>query len=336
MSEFSIGDLAYGFMLRRQNTDLKQSLTRLTTEMASGVAVDTAAHLSGRFELLSGFERSYTLLETYRVSASEAGTAAGVMQTALGTVADQTAALTDRLVPASSAVTSTSLETTAQTARGNLDAMISALNTSIGGRALFSGTLVSGRPLSGSDTLLDELRTNVSGLTTSADILAAADNFFDTPGGDFETMIYQGGNENLAPRELGSGETVRLDIRADDPILRSAMKVAAVAALVDDPALAFDPGEAQELLTRLTEQSVAAQSGVTALRADLGYAEERIEGASARIAAEIASVDLARRELVSVDPYQTATELEAVQIQIETLYTLTARSSRLSLVNFLS
>jgi len=37
-----------------------------------------------------------------------------------------------------------------------------------------------------------------------------------------------------------------------------------------------------------------------------------------------------------VDIPSTAVELEQVQSQLETLYTLTARSARLSLVNFLS
>ena len=336
MNEVSIGDLAYGFMLRRQNTGLQQTLNRLTAEMASGVASDTSAHLDGRFDILSGIERDFALLESYRLSASEAGTSARAMQTALETVSDQSATLTDRLALSSSAVTGLALDTTAQTARGNLDAMMAALNVSVGGRALFSGTLTSALPLSGTEPLLNELRLEVSGLTTAADVLTAADNFFTAPGGGFETHVYQGGTAALAPRQLGAGETVALDIRADDPVLRSAIRIAAVSALVDGPSLALGPGETQQLLTRLTEQSLAAQSDVTNLRADLGYAEERIEAASARLSAESASIDLARNDLLAIDPYQTATELEAVQVRIETLYTLTARSSRLSLVNFLS
>jgi flagellar hook-associated protein 3 FlgL len=36
-----------------------------------------------------------------------------------------------------------------------------------------------------------------------------------------------------------------------------------------------------------------------------------------------------------VDPYEAATKLEAAQSQLEALYTVTARLSRLNLVDFL-
>jgi len=75
---------------------------------------------------------------------------------------------------------------------------------------------------------------------------------------------------------------------------------------------------------------------VTRLRADLGAAEARIGQAESRIAAETTALQIARNDLVSVDVFETAGELEQVQFQLETLYTLTARAARLNLVNFLS
>ncbi len=47
-------------------------------------------------------------------------------------------------------------------------------------------------------------------------------------------------------------------------------------------------------------------------------------------------MEIARTELIGADPYDTATEMEAVQGQLETLYTVTARLSRLSLADFLT
>ncbi len=45
--------------------------------------------------------------------------------------------------------------------------------------------------------------------------------------------------------------------------------------------------------------------------------------------------ETARLGLISVDPYETASKLQEAQTQLETLYSITARMSRLSLVNFL-
>ena len=47
-------------------------------------------------------------------------------------------------------------------------------------------------------------------------------------------------------------------------------------------------------------------------------------------AAEGSALQIARNDLIGADPYETATELEAVYGQIETLYTVTARIAQLS------
>ena len=54
-----------------------------------------------------------------------------------------------------------------------------------------------------------------------------------------------------------------------------------------------------------------------------------------RNGAETTSLQIARNGITAVDPYETASRLEATRQQLETLYTLTARISRLSLVDFL-
>jgi flagellar hook-associated protein 3 FlgL len=46
-------------------------------------------------------------------------------------------------------------------------------------------------------------------------------------------------------------------------------------------------------------------------------------------------LEIARADLVAIDPFEAATRMEAAQTQLETLYSVTARLSRLSLVDFL-
>jgi flagellar hook-associated protein 3 FlgL len=71
------------------------------------------------------------------------------------------------------------------------------------------------------------------------------------------------------------------------------------------------------------------------LRGNLGFAQARIEQAQTRNESEIAALEIARSDLLSIDPYEAATRLEAAQTQLETLYSVTARLSRLRLVDFL-
>lgn len=336
MNSLSVGDLAYTFLLRRQSAQINQDLTRLSEELASGKTTDARTHLNGHFTALGDFERELVLLERYSNTAAEVGTQSSAMQTALGTVQDRAGALADTMALASAAVSPGDRSTVADQAQSELNSIIAALNSRVAGRSVFAGVAVTAQPLADAETLLTDLRAAVSGASTAADVMSAADAFFDTPGGAFETSIYQGDTVDLSPFDLGAGESVTLSLRADDAALRTVLKNVAVAALADDPSIALSDGESKELLQTLSTGALSGQDGVIKLRATLGFAEERIEMATARITSELSSVEVARNSLLEVDPYQAATQLEAVQTQLETLYTITARSSRLSLVNFLS
>ncbi|MFN3208171.1 MAG: flagellin [Roseovarius sp.] len=336
MTALSLGDLAHTFLLRRQSAQIKQDLTRLTEELASGRTTDTRTHLNGHFAALAEFERELVLLDRYANTAAEVGTQSAAMQSALGTVQDRAGALAETMALASAGASPGDRRTVSSQAESELKSIIAALNTRVAGRAIFGGTAVSDTPLADADTILSQLRAAVAGATTAADVMAAADTFFDATGGVFETSIYQGGTTDLSPFELGAGEQVTLALRADGGAMRGVLKSVAIAALADDPGLALDDGEARDLLQTLSSETFSGQDEITRLRATLGFAEERIEAAAARITSELTSVEVARNALLEVDPFQTATELESVQVQLETLYTITARSSRLSLVNFLS
>lgn len=332
----SLGDLAQTFKLRQQNTQLKLQMARLTEELASGKAADLTRQLSGNFGHLSDIEHDLIVLDSYRGAANMAGIATSTMQSALEVVQSAAGDLGAVAVISSTTTGGITIDAIAEQGRGALDTIVSALNTEIAGRSLFSGTDIEATPLATADILLAEVRTALGGATTAADVVAALDTFFDTPGGSFETLIYQGGTNFLAPYQLGEGESVRLDLRADDPAIRNILKNTVMAAMADDAALTLSSGERIVLAQQSGERLLTSQDEVIGIRANLGFAQSRIDQSLTRITTEMSSLEFARNGLVSVDQFRTATELENVQIQLETLYTLTARSSRLSLVNFLS
>ena len=332
----SLGDLAQTFKLRQQNVQLKQQMARLTEELASGQAADLTRQLSGNFGHLADIEHDLLVLESYRGAANEAGVATAAMQAALENVEILSGDLGATAIISGTTTGGLTLDAIATQGRGTLDSIVSALNTEIAGRSLFSGTDIEATPLAAADVLLTATRTAASGATTAADVLAALDTFFDTPGGGFETLIYQGGTTFLTPYQLGEGESVRLDLRADDPAVRNVLKNTVMAALADDAALTLNTAERITLAQESGERLLTSQDELIGIRSNLGFAQSRIDQSATRIATEISSLEFARNGLLSVDKYQTATELENVQIQLETLYTLTARASRLSLVNFLS
>ena len=71
------------------------------------------------------------------------------------------------------------------------------------------------------------------------------------------------------------------------------------------------------------------------LAANLGTLQQTVQNAITRNDAESSVLQSARLSLLSVDPYETATKYQQTQDQLQTLYAITARASRLSLVDFL-
>lgn len=332
----SIGDMAQSFALRRQSVELNRQMDRLTQELSSGRAADIPKHLSGHLVQLADVERDLSVLDARRDVVRLAATDAEVMQTALERVQDTTGELATSALTA--AFTAGGLKTHPVTgeARNVLETIIGALNGGAAGRALFSGDTTDTAPLADADVLLDGLKSALAGASDTDEIRSRLDTFFDDPAGGFATVAYKGGTDGLTPRELGGGESVALDIRADDTALRDVLKETALIAVLDDATLGLSAKDRDELVGTAGEMLLNGQTGLTGLRASLGAAEERIAQAESRISAGRSSLTMVRNDLLSVDTPSTAVELEQVQSQLETLYTLTARSARLSLVNFLS
>jgi flagellar hook-associated protein 3 FlgL len=90
-----------------------------------------------------------------------------------------------------------------------------------------------------------------------------------------------------------------------------------------------------QVMRRAGEVLAEGASARAHMAGRLGTTEGQIAAAATRNSAEVAALEIARNGLVSVDPYEAATRLEAAQSQLEALYTATARLSRLSLVDFL-
>ena len=99
--------------------------------------------------------------------------------------------------------------------------------------------------------------------------------------------------------------------------------------------LAGDAVERGRLAQQAGQQLVSTEDARTTLRARIGTVEAQIEAARTRNSAEETSLGILRSDLGSVDPYEAATRLQTVQSQLESLYLVTARVSRLSLTEYL-
>ncbi len=337
MNNVSLGDLAQSFSLRRYNADMKMHLQRLTAEMSTGRKSDLAKAVSGDFKTLAGIEHSLLSLEGFHAATSEAALLTGALQTALETTQSLSSDLAPTLTSAGTTGGQTHVNVASFDARQKLHAAVSALNARVGDRYLLSGAATDKKPVSGGQDILNALTSAISGQVTATGVITAIAGWFDAPvgGGGYLDTVYGGSATPLAPFSIGADDRASMTITAADGTLRETLKGLALAAMVAEGALPGDTTGHALIMKTAGQTLLTANTDMATLRANLGSAEGHIADISTRNAAEASSLQIARSNIIAADPFATANELEAVKTQLETLYTLTARLSRLSLADFL-
>lgn len=332
MTVTSLGDLAQSFMLRRQTGLAKAELDRWSQEMTTGVVADPARRLRGDLGALHALDAGLSRLSAQQTVATEMALRAGTMQSALQSIDRQAAALATDLLSAASGHRTTTIDALADKAEAAFLSAVASLNLSVGGRSLFAGVATDTAPLPEGEALLARIAADMAGLVTAEEVATALEDWFGA-GGTFETGIYGGGAPPAAV-ELAPGEPVRIGVTALSDGLRDTLKGLALAALTRDGPL---PGDDARLamMGMAGETLLAAQAGRTGLAAGLGMVEERIADAQTRNGSEKTALELARAGLVAADPYEAATRLQEAETRLQTIYTITARLSALSLTEYL-
>ncbi len=334
MSFTTIGDLSQSFQLRRDNARLKEDMQRLTTELSTGRTADLRGSTRGDLRPLAALERTVSLLGTFRTANAEAALFAGTAQTALADVEAGAGTLSATALLARTSAVPAQIDAVGREASQQFEAAVARLNVQAAGRTVFAGLATDGPALRPGAEILDALETAVAGATTAADVAAALGTWFG-PGGGWESFAYSGSPAPLGALRVSAGEAVDLTVTALAPEIRDTLRGMAMSALLDRGVLSGNVAERAALAGASGEALVAARDGLVSLRAVVGDAEAAIERASVRNEAERTAADLARTALLEADPFRAAAELQAVQGQLETLYAVTARLSRLSLTSFL-
>ncbi len=333
MSLTSIGDMAQSFLLRRQTVLLKSDLQRLSNELTTGRVTDTAARVSGDLVPLSGIDTALARIKGYGSVTSETGLFAGAMQTALGAIGDLSTELSTSLIAAGSGFSAARVDAVSADARQRFETTISALNTRFGDRSIFAGKATTDAATVDATSLLQLLDIAVAGAASAGDVEIAVADWFDDPAG-FMAQAYTGGSK-LAPVSIAPGEEAMVDVTAADPAIRATLKGMAMAALLDRGVLAGQPEARQDLARRAGVSLLQSQSDRAYLSARLGTVEAQIDAATARNSAETTSLQIARSDIVGADPFETASKLQETQAQLEKIYAITARMTRLSLMDYL-
>lgn len=331
----SVGDMSSYFQNTRHSARLKETLERLSYELTSGQKSNVATAVSGDFAPLASIEHSLSSVKAYETATNESALLLSSMQTALDKLQTDVSELSTSLLTAGNSGSSQMMDTASLNAYQRFESAVSALNTRVGGKSLFAGRATDQAALASSADILADLQTAIAAETTPAGVIAAVDAYFDDAGGGFETTGYTGSANTMTDIRIAEDQTVSIDVKADDQEIRDTLKAMALGALMHQGTFAGDIESQSDLLLEAGTRMLEVDTSLATVRANLGLAEGRVETAAVRNDSEATALQIARTDMLSIDPYQVAAELTETQTQLEMLYTMTARLSQLSLADYI-
>ncbi|MXQ08156.1 hypothetical protein GQ651_09910 [Alphaproteobacteria bacterium GH1-50] len=335
MSFISIGDLAQSLQLRRDNARLSARFDELTRELSTGRTARLDDAVGGDYRALAAFDSGIAKARTTLTSLSEFALETDARQTALSSIREATDRVAGQLLLLQGAPRPTLEAEVLSDAAQAFDRAVAQLNTQIGGRSLFAGTRVDGPALPPASDILNSAEAVIvaQGAVTAADIEAALDDWL-APGGDFDTLVYRGGPP-VSGDTAGVLSLASVAPTAATPELRGLVKGFVTSALLERGLTTATPEDRETLLRRSGDILLNAREGVLSLQAQVGTMQENLDVAIAETAAERDGLEVARASLTEIDPFEVASEIEAVETQLRSLYVLTSKMSGLSLTDYL-
>lgn len=333
MATNTLGDLAQSASFRRHNLALQREITARGTEVTTGRVADPARALRGDLSPLAAVETSLTRIAAFETAAAEAELLAGGIQRVLERIDTAASDFAPTLLAAGSGSAQSLGNAIPSQARDQFEGALSALNTRLGDRSLLAGVATDQPAVADAGTILAALDAAVAGAAGVQEVIDRVSDWFDAPTG-FAATGYLGAAA-AGGIAISADDRVALDVTAADPAIVATLKGLAIAAMAGRTGVPDQPADRAALARAAGETLIGAQIDRSTLAARIGTAEGRIAAAASRNAAERSALELSRADLLGADEYDSATRLERAQTQIETLYAVTARLSRLSLTDFL-
>lgn len=336
MTIASISDLSQSLLLRRDNANLRRDLLSATRELATGQIEDRVSRFGGDFGPLAGIETALKRAESLLNNAGEQRLMYAAAQSALDTIREIGTRVSGPLVLVQEMSDSDLVRNAGRDALAQFETVVATLNTSVSGTTIFAGVESNGPALAKAATVLDSLMSEIAaaGASTSAEVVIVVDAWF-APGGGFDVSGYLGGARPTSGRPVSETAMAEPLVTASDPRVRGLLSSFALSALIGREVLDDAPDEQARLARTSGLRLLTADEGIVELMADVGTQENRTEQANTETLARRQALEIARADLTGVDPYDAATHLQATEAQLESLYAMTARLSRLSLAAYL-
>jgi flagellar hook-associated protein 3 FlgL len=341
---------------RTQNVvrSLQARLAETSEEISTGVKHDVAKSLGSQVTVLVGAREALNQSKSFQETADAIGTRMQSMQDALSKIQGLTQDVRDQVLKATGTSDEVAPRFVRVSAESALNQVRQFLNASIAGRHLFSGNEVATAPIvtdgqgeAAVKGVLGDFATALGAPITEDDVDALINgpdgiaSIFDETHTDtalhWSTAFYQGAapaTPDVAAR-IDETTSIRYGVKATDQGFKDVMMGLHMLASIDynDKTMTTDAWRkfADSANTKL-------QSGLERLvdvTADLGLKQQAAKTSKEAHGDTITMLNGRIADMEGADPFETAARVSQYEQQLNAAYAVTARVSRLSLVNYM-
>lgn len=334
MSLISNGDMAQQFASLRATNVIKSDLARLSATLSSGRVADVPRHLGPETVQYVAINHSLEKLAGYQQVGQEADQLLAGLQLVVARVDAARSQLSEQILMVNDSSSQGQVDDAARAALSGLETMIQTLNTKLNDQSLLAGRDVRATPLIDAADMLVQISATIGPDRSARGIAAAVEAWFTDPNSGFSSTGYRGDDAGFIQRKISPDRQITMSLRADDPAIRDLLKSTVFAAVTT-----VLPGLAPETKSELVQSAGAhlfgAATGMAKIESRIGALQSMVTETKVELQAEQVGLNMAVNNLVAADPFDTATRLQAVQLQLETHFTVVGRLSQLSLVRFI-
>lgn len=335
MTITSLGDLALSSRLRRDTVEVKKSVSKAATELSSGVTSNVTQHLKGELSRLASFESDLLKLEGYRANINTSELVLSTQQSTLQKFREF-GEISATFLTLPQDVAGTAFSGFGAEGLSIFEASLNSLNIQSAGTSVFSGTETRQAAVADSNTILGAIEAEISlaGLSTASDIENLVNGWF-APGGGFDTIGYTGGAQSTTNIQVTRSDVIAPAITAQASEIRDFLTAASLSALVGRENIVLNNDEQAALIRKSGERLLAADENLILLQSEVGRSQRKAQIASVEVSVQKDSLEIARANLIEIDPYEAATELQSSEARLTAIFTITGRLAQLSLTTFL-
>lgn len=306
-------------------TRLRERIDTTSEEAVTGQYKDLTAHLSGRIGQAMLSQKAIDDVANERTQLTLKASRLDIIQQSLTAVDDNIGQLGVRMKAALGSEDYTAREAVVRDAQAALASTFSTLNTRHGERYLFSGDATNTKPFADVDSFLDDVRSMAASATNATDFATQMDAYFNTSGSGWQANIYSGTSDTSDPASVTG---------TDPAITKTVWGLAVLALAGSDETLALLNGNSDALI-QAADTLAEGQAALTNVRAERGIIQAQIESSKDALDLEETVLTQSFNQMTARDQYEAASELKQLETGLEAAYTLTARLSNLSLLNYM-